>query len=501
MTERTEHLAAKDKKYLWHPFTQMKQWAGEDPLIIERGEGATLFDTDGNAYIDGVSSLWCNIHGHRKAGIDEAVRDQLDRIAHSTMLGLSGPPAIELAERLVKLAPRPLSKVFYSDSGSEAMEIALKIAFQSRRQKGETGRATFLALDHAYHGDTIGTVSLGGIPLFHSVYGPLLFETLRAPAPYCYRCSLGLEPDKCSMACLGRMDELLQEHADEVIAVVMEPLVQGAGGIIVHPPGYLRGVRELCDRHGVLLVCDEVAVGFGRTGRMFACEHEDVAPLQHDGKWTNLRYDPHLLPESPGETVRFRTLPGLGLGHDAMVDPALCSRVVPGHAGGPLFPHEIEPGISHMSHVGSLPGSKDNDRGTLGPIGNLSISSGFQQLAIGREQCLADGIFDPTCIIDIQPGVVHDPLDRPDGGLRSCSPHLLISRLTVSQREEQPVGQGVDFGPGRAPSRWKGRDMNARSGILRFLHYFRSTLTHPAVPPYPLSHLLAKRRHCLTSDF
>ena len=278
MTERTEHLAAKDKKYLWHPFTQMKQWAGEDPLIIERGEGATLFDTDGNAYIDGVSSLWCNIHGHRKAGIDEAVRDQLDRIAHSTMLGLSGPPAIELAERLVKLAPRPLSKVFYSDSGSEAMEIALKIAFQSRRQKGETGRATFLALDHAYHGDTIGTVSLGGIPLFHSVYGPLLFETLRAPAPYCYRCSLGLEPDKCSMACLGRMDELLQEHADEVIAVVMEPLVQGAGGIIVHPPGYLRGVRELCDRHGVLLVCDEVAVGFGRTGRMFACEHEDVAP-------------------------------------------------------------------------------------------------------------------------------------------------------------------------------------------------------------------------------
>ena len=278
MTDRTRQLAEQDKKYLWHPFTQMKEWADEEPLIIERGEGATLFDTDGNAYIDGVSSLWCNIHGHRKAEIDDAVRDQLDRIAHSTMLGLSGPPAVELAERLVKLAPRPLAKVFYSDSGSEAMEIALKIAFQSQRQKGEGARTKFVALDQGYHGDTIGAVSLGGIPLFHSVYGPLLFETLRAPAPYCYRCSLGLEPDKCSMACLGRMADLLREHADEVIAVVMEPLVQGAGGIIVHPAGYLRGVRDLCDRCGVLLICDEVAVGFGRTGRMFACEHEGVAP-------------------------------------------------------------------------------------------------------------------------------------------------------------------------------------------------------------------------------
>ncbi len=274
---RTSDLAAKDKRYLWHPFTQMKDWLGDEPLIIERAEGTTLYDVEGNAYIDGVSSLWCNVHGHRRPEIDEAIRGQLGLVAHSTMLGLSGPPAIELAERLARLAPAPLRKVFYSDSGSEAMEIALKIAFQAGKQRGER-RTRFVALDLAYHGDTIGAVSVGGISLFHGVYGPLLFETLRAPAPYCYRCPVGLEPGKCSMACLTAMDALLRKHADEVVAVVVEPLVQGAGGMIVHPRGYLAGVRELCNRHGVLLICDEVAVGFGRTGRMFACEHEGVGP-------------------------------------------------------------------------------------------------------------------------------------------------------------------------------------------------------------------------------
>jgi adenosylmethionine-8-amino-7-oxononanoate aminotransferase len=278
MPDRTEDLAAKDKQYFWHPFTQMKDWCGERPLIIERGEGTTLYDTDGSAYIDGTSSLWCNVHGHRRPEIDAAIRGQLDRIAHSTMLGTSGPPAIELAERLVQLAPDGLAKVFYSDSGSEAMEIALKAAFQYWRQKGDDGRTKFVSLDLGYHGDTLGAVSVGGIGLFHNVYGPLLFDGLRAPAPYCYRCPLGREPGACSMACLGEMDRVLGEHADEIIAVVMEPLVQGAGGIIVHPKGYLSGVRALCDKYGVLLICDEVAVGFGRTGKMFACEHEDVCP-------------------------------------------------------------------------------------------------------------------------------------------------------------------------------------------------------------------------------
>jgi adenosylmethionine---8-amino-7-oxononanoate aminotransferase len=253
-------LAAADRAYLWHPFTQQRGWVEEHPVIVERGEGTDLIDVDGNRYIDGVSSLWCNVHGHAHPRIDAAVRDQLGKVAHSTMLGLSHRPAIELAQRLVELAPPGLTRVFYSDSGSTATEIALKMAFQYWRQRGQD-RRRFVALRMAYHGDTIGSVSVGGIDLFHSLYEPLLFDTLQA------------EPGD-----VAHMDRLLSEHAGEVAAVIMEPLVQGAAGMLVHPPGYLRAVRDLCDRHGVLLILDEVATGFGRTGRMFACEHEGVAP-------------------------------------------------------------------------------------------------------------------------------------------------------------------------------------------------------------------------------
>ena len=253
-------LAADDRRYLWHPFTQQRAWEREQPLIVERAEGTDLIDTDGRRYIDGVSSLWCNVHGHRHPRIDEAVREQLDAVAHTTMLGLSHPPAIRLARRLVELAPPGLTRVFYSDSGSTATEIALKMAFQYWRQRGEQ-RTRFVSLREAYHGDTIGSVSVGGIDLFHTMYRPLLFDTLKA------------EPGDAA-----DMERLLAQHAGDVAAVIVEPLVQGAAGMIVHPEGYLRAVRELCDRHGVLLICDEVAVGFGRTGRMFACEHEGVAP-------------------------------------------------------------------------------------------------------------------------------------------------------------------------------------------------------------------------------
>src|SRR5918998_493949 len=253
-------LAALDRAHLWHPFTQQQGWVEEEPLIVESAEGTDLIDVHGRRYIDGVSSLWCNVHGHRHPRIDAAVREQLDSVAHSTMLGLSHRPGIELAGRLVELAPPALTRVFYSDSGSTAAEIALKMAFQYWRQRGEE-RPRFLALRMAYHGDTIGSVSVGGIDLFHSLYRPLLFDTLKA------------EPGD-----LDDMDRLLGEHAGEVAAVIMEPLVQGAAGMLMHPKGYLRGLRELCDRHGVLLILDEVATGFGRTGRMFACEHEDVAP-------------------------------------------------------------------------------------------------------------------------------------------------------------------------------------------------------------------------------
>jgi adenosylmethionine---8-amino-7-oxononanoate aminotransferase len=253
-------LAAADRTHLWHPFTQQKGWSEDEPLIVESADGTDLIDIHGRRYIDGVSSLWCNVHGHRHPRIDAAVREQLDSVAHSTMLGLSHRPGIELARRLVELAPPGLTRVFYSDSGSTATEIALKMAFQYWRQRGEE-RPRFAALRMAYHGDTIGSVSVGGIDLFHSLYRPLLFDTLKA------------EPGD-----LEDMDRLLGEHAGEVAAVIMEPLVQGAAGMLMHPEGYLSGVRELCDRHGVLLILDEVATGFGRTGRMFACEHEDVAP-------------------------------------------------------------------------------------------------------------------------------------------------------------------------------------------------------------------------------
>src|SRR3954463_2070943 len=252
-----DELKQWDKAHVWHAFTQMAEY---EPLLIERAQGCTLVDCEGRRYIDGVSSLWCNVHGHRHPHIDAAVREQLDNVAHSTMLGLSHRPAIELAKRLVDIAPAPLSRVFFSDSGSTATEIALKIAFQYWAQNGET-RPKFITLEDAYHGDTLGSVSAGGIDLFHATYRPLLFDTLKA-----------------TPGDIADMERLLADNDGEVAAVMMEPLVQGAAGMLMPPPGYLAAVRELCDRHGVLLICDEVATGFGRTGTMFACEHEEVAP-------------------------------------------------------------------------------------------------------------------------------------------------------------------------------------------------------------------------------
>jgi adenosylmethionine-8-amino-7-oxononanoate aminotransferase len=255
-------LTAADRRHLWHPFTQQEGWCAEEPpVVIDHAEGTNLYDTDGNAYIDGVSSLWCNVHGHRHPAIDAAVQAQLGRVAHSTMLGLSHEPAIELAEKLVAVAPRGLKRVFYSDSGSSAVEVALKMAFQWWAQRDQRQRTGFICLQNAYHGDTLGAASVGGIDLFHSLYRPLLFDSWQARA-----------------GDADHLAELLEQHSDSVAAVIVEPLVQGAAGMLIQPEGYLRRVRELCDAHGALLICDEVATGFGRTGRMFACEHEDVTP-------------------------------------------------------------------------------------------------------------------------------------------------------------------------------------------------------------------------------
>jgi adenosylmethionine-8-amino-7-oxononanoate aminotransferase len=242
----------------------MRGWRAEGAPTIGSAEGCLLFDVEGRSYIDGVSSLWCNVHGHRHPKIDGAIRAQLERVAHTTMLGLSHPGAEELAERLVELAPgSELTRVFYSDNGSTAVEVALKMAFQYWQQARDRRpeRTRFVCLEDAYHGDTVGSVSLGGIELFHSLYSPLLFDRYTVPAG--------------DVETLAR---LLAERSDEIAAVVVEPLVQGAAGMLLHPPGYLRAVRDLCDRHDVFLVCDEVATGFGRTGTMFACEQEGVVP-------------------------------------------------------------------------------------------------------------------------------------------------------------------------------------------------------------------------------
>jgi adenosylmethionine---8-amino-7-oxononanoate aminotransferase len=271
-------LKRTDKRYIWHPFTQMQDWLKEQPVIIEEGKGAWIKDTDGKWYIDGVSSLWVNVHGHRHPAIDNAISKQLKKIAHSTMLGLSNVPATILAEKLIKIAPKGLTKVFYSDSGSEGVEIALKIAFQYQQQSGNMKKTKFLTLVNAYHGDTIGSVSVGGIDLFHQIYKPMLFKSFKAPTPYCYRCPFKLDRSACKMRCLKEVETILKKQHKELAAMIVEPLVQAAAGLLVYPKGYLSGIRKLCKKYNVLMVVDEVAMGFGRTGMMFACDHENIKP-------------------------------------------------------------------------------------------------------------------------------------------------------------------------------------------------------------------------------
>lgn len=271
-------IERKDKEFIWHPFTQMEDWISNPQLTIAAAQGIKLIDTDGREYYDGVSSLWVNIHGHRKKEIDQAIIDQLGKAAHTTMLGLINIPAAELAEQLVQITPPGLNKVFYSDDGSTAVEVAIKMAFQYWQHKGKPDKRKFIALDQAYHGDTVGTVSVGGIDLFHRIFKPLLFEPVRIPAPSCYHCRLAPDSSACDMACLRPLEEALAEHGGEIAGMVIEPLVQAAAGMLMSPPGYLKRVRELTRAYDVLLIADEVATGFGRTGRMFACEHENVSP-------------------------------------------------------------------------------------------------------------------------------------------------------------------------------------------------------------------------------
>ncbi|HZE95862.1 MAG TPA: adenosylmethionine--8-amino-7-oxononanoate transaminase [Planctomycetota bacterium] len=275
---KSESWRDRDRRVLWHPFTQQKLWMDEDFPVIVKGKGATLIDADGKAYLDGVSSLWCNIHGHARREINAAMKKQLDLVAHATFLGVTHPSAVELGEKLVKAAPRGLTRVFYSDNGSTAVEVALKMAFQYWQQTGRPRRTKYVTLDAGYHGDTVGAMSVGGIDLFHGVYKPLMFQAIRGPSTYAYRCPKAKTLTDCGRHCLEEIEAILKTHAHEVAALVLEPLIQGAGGMITQPPGFVKSLRALCDRYEVFLIADEVLTGFGRMGRMFACEIEGVTP-------------------------------------------------------------------------------------------------------------------------------------------------------------------------------------------------------------------------------
>lgn len=273
-----EQLKEADSRHHWHGFTQMATY---ESLLIERAKGCWLFTADGRRLLDGVSSLWCNIHGHRHPKIDAAIREQLERVAHVTNIGMGCTVTASLANRLADLAPGDLNHVFFSSDGASSVEVAIKMALQYWRQCGsDAGKAKsrYLALASAYHGDTVGTVSLGDIAHFHRLFDPLLFSALRGPCPDAFRLPHGVSPDQALAHYAAQFEELFRQHHHEIAALVIEPLVQGAAGLVMHPEGLLWRLREMCDRYEVLMIADEVATGFGRTGRMFACEHEGVVP-------------------------------------------------------------------------------------------------------------------------------------------------------------------------------------------------------------------------------
>jgi adenosylmethionine---8-amino-7-oxononanoate aminotransferase len=267
-----------DHDYLWHPFTQMQEWMDEEPCIISRGDGHYLIDIEGRKYLDGVSSLWCNVHGHRKKELDDTIKEQLDSIAHSTFLGLSHVPGIQLAQKLIEIAPKGLKRVFYSDNGATAVEIALKMAVQYWQLKGENKRTQIASLAESYHGDTVGSMSMGYSETFHRFYKNLLFPVLRLTPPHVFRYYQRMNEADALSAAIKEAEEKVSENRISLAALVMEPLMQGAAGMWAHPVEYVQALSEICRRHGILFILDEVATGFGRTGKMFACEHARVTP-------------------------------------------------------------------------------------------------------------------------------------------------------------------------------------------------------------------------------
>ena len=269
-------LLDRDRKHSWHPYTQAL--TQRPPLPVVKGRGVYLYTEDGRKILDGISSWWVNLHGHAHPRLNAALAAQASELEHVIFAGCTHAPAIDLAERLVEILPPGLTRVFYSDNGSTAVEVALKMAWQYWRNKGQETRRSFISLDRAYHGDTIGAMSVSATSSFTDPFEPLLFPVTRTHEPYCYRCPVGLERSTCQIECLNALESLLREQGATVAAVLVEPMLQGVGGMIVWPAEFLAGVRRLCDSYGTLMIADEVVTGYGRTGRMFACEHASVTP-------------------------------------------------------------------------------------------------------------------------------------------------------------------------------------------------------------------------------
>lgn len=268
----------KDLKYIWHPCAQMKDYEEFNPIVIEKGEGVWLYDIEGNKYLDCISSWWTNTLGHSNKRINEAIKRQVDNIEHVIFANFSNKPAIELAEKLVDITPKGLNKVFFSDNGSSAVEIALKMSFHYNMQRGKTKKKRFVALSDAYHGETLGALSVCDIDDFNKVYKPLLLDTIRVAGPDCYRCKYHCNRESCNAECFKQMEMSITENHEEISAVIVEPMVQGAAGMKIYSPIYLKKLRQLCHKYDIHLIADEIAVGFGRTGEMFACNHSEISP-------------------------------------------------------------------------------------------------------------------------------------------------------------------------------------------------------------------------------
>lgn len=375
--DRTARLVAGDLAHLWHPFTQHSVWAGDEPLVVDRAAGMYLYDTEGRRYLDGVSSLWVNVHGHREPRIDQAVRDQLDRLAHTTFLGLTHEPGIVLAEKLLATAPNGLNRVFYAGDGASAVEAALKMAYQAAAQRGES-RPLFVHLAEGYHGDTLGAVSVGGIDTFHDTYRPILLETRQVSSPGVLRD--GQTRAERAPEALAELRGVLDRDGERVCAIIVEPLIQAAAGMLTHDAGYLRGVRALADEFGATLIADEVATGIGRTGRMWAVEGAEVIPdLLACGKGLSGGYLPISAVLASEEVYEaFLGTPASGRtffhGHTYTANPLACGAAIANldlmverdtveHAahvgkllGELLAPLEDEPGVVEVRRLGTMTG-------------------------------------------------------------------------------------------------------------------------------------------------